>query len=283
MYDVLVIASVVGCGWLGFRYGLHAAVVASLELLACLAVATMGHEPITGLVDSGLQLVAGSLVPQGWIVFVVFAALLWGSFALIRRILHRDEAEPALDDGEPAVDIASRVAAVLAGSLGGLLLAGGALVTLSMLPLASFLKPVGDRMFLDAGRIALQAGGLFAGDRHEGRSLVMYGEPVSSQSVASAGLSSEPWVDMDGDASPSDADRFRDLDGNGSFTGDLYYTDVDGDRMRRIGLYDKYVCGCWTSAVNHDDRPRPVEKKPAKKPAPADQKPPASTPPQPER
>jgi hypothetical protein len=68
---------------------------------------------------------------------------------------------------------------------------------------------------------------------------------------------------MDGDSTPTEADRFRDLDENGAFSNDLYYTDVDGDHMRRIGMIDKYVCGCWTSALNHDDRPRPIEKKPA--------------------
>ena len=55
MYDLLVIASVLGCGWLGFRHGLHAAVVAALELLACLAIAIIAHEPVTNLVDAGLR------------------------------------------------------------------------------------------------------------------------------------------------------------------------------------------------------------------------------------
>ena len=263
MYDLLVIASVLGCGWLGFRHGLQAAVVAALEFLACLTIATVAHEPVTDLVDAGIQMALGPLVPQGWIMLVVFAGLLWGTFALLRRGLHRNEDDQPLDDGEAAVAVASRVCGAVAGGLGGLLLAGGALVTFSMLPLLSVLKPVGDRMFIDAGRIALEAGALFAGDWHEGRSLVLHGEPVSRSSILSAGLTSEPWLDMDGDSTPTEADRFRDLDENGAFSNDLYYTDVDGDRMRRIGMIDKYVCGCWTSALNHDDRPRPVEKKPA--------------------
>lgn len=262
MYDLLVIASVLGCGWLGFRHGLQAAVIAALELLACLTAATVAHEPVTDLVDAGIQMVLGPLVPQGWIMLVVFAGLLWGTFALLRRGLHRAEEDQSLDDGEPAIAVANRVCGAVAGGLGGLLLAGGALVTFSMLPLLSGFKPVGDRMFLDAGRIALEVGGLFAGNWHEGRSLVLHGEPVSRSSILSAGLTSEPWLDMDGDATPTEADRFRDLDENAAFTSDLYYTDVDGDRMRRIGMIDKYVCGCWTSALNHDDRPRPVEKKP---------------------
>ena len=263
MYDILVIATVLGCGWLGFRYGLQAAVVAALELLACLAIATVAHEPLISLIDDGFQMVLGPLVPQSWLIPVVFAALLWGGFALIRRGLHRDEQEQTSDDDDGAVAVASRIAGAIAAGLGGLLLAGAALVTFSMVPLLSGFKPVGDRMFIDAGRIALEAGGLFAGDRHEGRSLVLHGEPVSRSSILSAGLTSEPWLDMDGDSTPTEADRFRDLDENGAFSADLYYTDVDGDRMRRIGMLDKYACGCWTSALNHDDRPRPVEKKPA--------------------
>lgn len=275
MYDILVIASVLGCGWLGFRHGLQAAVVAALELLACLAIATVAHEPLASLIDDGIQMAVGPLVPQAWLLLIVFAGLLWGLFALIRRGLHRDEDEALLDEEEGAVAVANRVGGAVAGGLGGLLLAGGALVTISMVPLLSGLKPVGDRMFIDAGRIALQAGGLFAGDLHEGRSLVLHGEPVSRSSILSAGLTSEPWLDLDGDSTPTEADRFRDLDGNEVFTRDLYYTDVDGDRMRRIGMIDKYVCGCWTSALNHDDRPRPVEKKPEppKPPTPVPAKP----------
>jgi hypothetical protein len=276
MYDILVIASVLGCGWLGFRHGLLAAVVAALELLACLAIAMVMHEPIVSLVDDGMQMAVGPLVPQAWLLAIVFAGLLWGAFTLIRRGLHREEDDSLLDDDEGAVAVANRVGGAVAGGLGGLLLAGGALVTISMVPLLSGLKPVGDRMFIDAGRIALQAGGLFAGELHEGRSLVLHGEPGSRSSILSAGLTSEPWLDLDGDSTPTEADRFRDLDESGAFTPDLYYTDVDGDRMRRIGMIDKYICGCWTSALNHDDRPRPVEKKPVPP------KPQPPTPPKPE-
>lgn len=280
MYDLLVIASVLGCGWLGFRHGLQAAVVAALELFACLAIATVAHEPLADLGDSAIQMVLGPLVPQKWIVLVVFAGLLWGTFALMRRGLHAGDEDHALDEAEGTVVLANRIGGAVTGGLGGLLLAGGALVTLSMLPLLSGFKPVGDRMFVDAGRIALEAGGLFAGERHEGHSLVIHGEPVSRPSIPSAGLTSEPWLDMDGDSLPTDADRFRDLDGNGSFTKDLYYADVDGDGMRRVGMIDKYVCGCWHSSLNRDDRPRPVEKKPVPpKPAPARPAPAASQPP----
>lgn len=270
MYDILVIAAILGCGWLGLRLGLRDAVVAGLELLACLAVATVGHEPLADLLEAGLQAVLGPLVPQAWLVPLAFGGLLWGTLAALRRVLHgQPEAEDPLDGEEEAGIglLVNRAGGALAGAVSGLLLVGAALVTLSMVPLLSGLKPVGDRMRIDAGRIALEAGGMFAGDRHEGRSLVIHGEPASRQALLSARLSSEPWLDMDGDSMPTDADRFRDVDGSGSFTKDLYYTDVDGDGVRRVGLYDKYVAGCWGSTLNHDDRQRPVEKKPPPKPA----------------
>jgi colicin import membrane protein len=57
------------------------------------------------------------------------------------------------------------------------------------------------------------------------------------------------------------------VDGDGIFTKDLYFLDVDGDGMRRIGLIDKYVAGCWDASLRSDDRPRPDVKKTAS-PAP---------------
>ena len=276
MYNILVIASILGCAWLGFQQGFRVAVAAALEWLACLMLGIVLHETIADDVHTALQFVVGDLVPQRWILLLVFASLSWGGCALLRKFLHRDD-EASEDDEEGGESLADRIGGAVAGGLGGIALAGGAMVTLSMLPLLSGWKPIGSQMLFDPGSMVLRSAGPLVGDWHEGRSLVIYGEPVSRASKRSAGLASEPWLDMDADARPSESDRYSDADESGSFTKDLYYTDVDGDGVRRVGMIDKYAAGCWDSNLNRDDRPRPVEKKPVeKKPAPT--KPPAPKP-----
>ncbi len=276
MYDLIVIAAVLGGGFVGFQWGLRRSVVALLEVVVFLALATMLLEPLTELFEAGEEMVTGQIVPQAWVILIAYAGVLWGGLAIVRRVLHRDEAdEDEVDQPEGAVVMADRIGGVAAGGLGGLLAAGGALVTLSMVPFLSGLKPLGDRMWIDAGGMALHVGGLFAGEREEGRSLPIDGEPPSRPSNLAAGLASEPWLDMDGDGKPTDADRYCDLDGNGAFTNDLYYTDLDRDGMRRVGMYEKYVVGAWTSTLTRGDRKRPPEKKPQ----PAPPKPPTPPPP----
>jgi hypothetical protein len=276
MYNLLVLASILGCAWLGFQRGFGAAVTAALEWLACLMVAIVLHETVADHLHAGLRFVVGDVVPQRWIIPLVFASLSWGGMALLRWLLHRDDDEIE-DDEEGEEALADRLGGAVAGGIGGIALAGGALVTVSMIPLLSGWKPIGSQMMFDPGSFVLRAAAPLAGDMHEGRSLVIHGEPASRASRRSAGLASEPWLDMDADARGSESDRYSDVDESGTFTKDLYYTDVDGDGVRRVGMIDKYAAGCWDSNLNRDDRPRPVEKKP-EPPKPATPKPEAPKP-----
>lgn len=275
LFDLLVVAAILGCAYWGWLVGLEAASIAALELLACLSVAVMLHEPLAGCLHWVFTLVVGDWIGGGWSILLAFALLAWGLFALVRMQLHRraDAGEDVVAEIDPLTD---RLSGAVAGGLGGAVLAGGALVTLSMIPFLAGFKPSGDRMLLDVGKLVLRAAGQFAGDTHEGRALPLWGEPPSRISVPTAGLTSEPWFDADEDGAFSDADRFRDVDGNGTFTKDLYFTDVDADGMRRVGLIDKYVVGRWDGSLRSDDRPRPAPAKPAPapaKPAPAPAKP----------
>lgn len=265
LLDLLVVAAILGCASWGWLVGLEAASVAALELLACLSVAVMLHEPLAGCLHWVFTIVLGDWIGGGWSILLAFTLLAWGSFALVRTQLHRRAA--AGDDMIAEIDpLTDRLTGVVAGGLGGAVLAGGVLVTLSMIPFLAGLKPSGDRMLLDVGKLVLRAAGQFAGERHEGRSLPLWGEPPSRISVPTAGLTSEPWFDADDDGAYTDADRFRDVDGNGTFTKDLYFTDVDADGMRRVGLVDKYVVGRWDGSLRSDDRPRPAPAKPASAP-----------------
>ena len=74
-------------------------------------------------------------------------------------------------------------------------------------------------------------------------------------------------------------------DGDGKFTKDLYYLDIDGDRQRRVGLLEKYVVNRWDLAVvaGGRDRPKTGGKPPSKPPVappPADASQTAQKPPE---
>jgi hypothetical protein len=263
MYDLLVIAAVIGCAWLGSTKGFHWALAVTLELGAAFGAAVLLHEPVAGLIAELIRLVAESFLPrsdsyQWFALTLAFVLLCWAPFATLVYVYHRSAEDPV--ELPPLVD---RLGGGVVGLVGGVLFAGASLVFLSILPLPSLLKPAPARMFFDVGTLALRTAARFAPDTHEGSSLLLDGEPVSRKSVLSAKLSNEPWCDVDGDSTQTDADRYRDIDGNGTYTADFYFVDVDRDGSRRIGLIDKYVTGCWDSSLNSSPRERTDIKKPA--------------------
>lgn len=276
MYDLLVIAAVVWFGWLGSQAGLVAAGIAALELLACVVFGTVLHETVSDLLDNGVRFATGMQI-YSWIALLTQGLLVWGTFAALRWWLHRgEELGDESGDGQIA-PLADRLGGAVAGGLGGLVLAGAGLVTLSMLPILSGLKPAPQRMYLDAGRLVLRAAGAFAGGFHEGRSLPLEGEPPARPSSMAARMTSEPWFDADADGAPGESDRYSDVDGSGGFSKDLYYVDVDRDGVRRVGLIDKYLAACWDASLNRNDREREDLKKPKPKPVPPGR--PATAPP----
>jgi hypothetical protein len=278
LWDVIVVASIAGFAYWGWLVGLQVASVAALELTACLALAVLLHESLAGMLQAGFALVLGDWVGSAWSLALAFLVLAWGSFALIRFTLHPRVTDDDDEDGEAEIDpLSDRLGGAVAGGVGGAIFTGGVLVTLSIVPLLAGLKPGGDRLLLDVGKLVLRVGGQFMTERTEGLPLPLWGEPPSKSSVLSARLTSEPWFDADDDGRFTEVDRFRDVDGNGTFTKDLYFTDVDADGLRRVGLVDKYVVGCWADGLISDDRPRPEPQKPAAAPVqPPPEKPIAS-------
>ncbi|NBW95642.1 MAG: hypothetical protein EBR28_02660 [Planctomycetia bacterium] len=268
MYDLLVIAAVLGAVWLGSTKGLHWATSVALEMAASFGLAFLVHEPVAAGVAEFIRLTAEPLLPQGtdyqWFaILVAFLLACWVPFGLLIYFLHRGDEDGSLDI-HPLVD---RIGGAVAGGVAGIVIAGCVLVTLSIVPLPGWLKPAGGSMFLDAGSLVLRAVGRLAPETHEtpegGWSLVLDGEPASRSTSLSAKLTNEPWCDVDGDSKQTEKDPFRDLDGNDTYTKDLYFVDVDGNGSRRIGVLDKYITGCWDSSLNSSPRERPDVKKPA--------------------
>jgi hypothetical protein len=263
-FDLLVVAGILAMAYRGWVVGLETAGVAALELLACLAVAVLLHEVAAGFLHMAFALVLGEVVGQSWCILLSFSGLAWGSFALVRFVWHRlPDGDGEGDEQDSDIDpLSDRLGGALAGAAGGVVLLGGLLITLSMIPFLAGLKPSGDRMLLDVGKTILRVADTFLTERHEGRSIPIWGEPASRVSNLAARLTSEPWFDVDDDGTFTTPDRYRDVDGNGTFSKDLYYEDVDGDNLRRIGLMDKYAAGRWDGELISNERPRPALKQP---------------------
>lgn len=279
LFDFLVLVGLIYLAALGSTVGMYAAAIAALEMFIALAVAVLFHEPIaafiTPFVDDNLAFMLPDWLPlHAWILFLVFATLLWGTAAVLWFRVH-----PRLTG--PAVENMSRLdqaGGAIVGWFGGMLTIGAALITLSMLPIGLLQLPT-RHMMLDVGSTALRAAGAFAGEHHEGRSVVLYGEPPSRESVGAARLANEAWLDVDGNRQRDDTDPYFDSDGNGTFTKELYYLDVDGDRQRRVGLLEKYAVGRWDLAVSVGSRERTERAKVVvKQPTDAATKPPAAQP-----
>ena len=277
IFDLGVLIGILYLAWLGSAFGVYSSAVTALELFVSLSLAVLLHEPIAGFLAPILQDNLALFLPesvsiQAWSVFLSFALLMWGTMLAFWLYVHPKIISKEIKSIE-AIDMAG--GAVAAGFAGALFI-GAALITWSMCPLLSFLRIPAQHMFLDVGKTALRTAGVFAGERHEGRSLVLYGEPPSRESVGSARLAGETWYDTDANNMPDDHDPYFDADGNGTFTKDLYYEDVDGNRMRRVGLIEKYTVGRWDSQVLVANRDRPVKgpAKTAAKPAPPPPPPP---------
>lgn len=279
IFDLVVLVVVLYLGWLGSAHGAFVAAVTLLEVLAALSLTILLYEPLAGFLAGFVDEQFGYILPDGfsveaWAVFLSFAMLLWGTVALLWIFVH-PKITPAGIPGYPPADMGG---GFLLAACAGALTIGGALVTWSMCPVLGFLRVPAQHMFFDVGTLAIRTGGIFLGDFHEGRSLPVYGEPPSRESVGAARLASELAYDADANGTIDEQDGFFDADGNGVFTENLYYLDIDENRLRRVGMAEKYAAGRWDSSLVSKNRERP-SRAPAPVPAaPGGPKPPAPAP-----
>jgi hypothetical protein len=267
LFDLIVLVGLLYLAWLGSAQGLYVTTVTALELFVSLVPALLLHEPLAGFLTPLLADNLGVFLPESvslsaWAVFLSFATLMWGSFLVLWLTVHPKVTPkeiatlPPIDQGGGAV----------MGWFGGMLFLGAVMITWSMFPF-NFLRIPSQHMFIDVGKTALRTASVFAGERHNGKSLVLYGEPASRGSVDSARLASETWYDTDANNTIDDHDPYFDSDGSGSFTKDLYYEDVDTNRLRRVGLLEKYTVSRWDGQVIVGNRERPKKEPPKAKPA----------------
>jgi len=260
--DLALLGTVLYVGWLGSDRGIFEMAAFGLQLLAAVILGVLLMEPLADLIGSGLESGLGPFLPESisieaWAIFFSFALLCWLPFLALLVNVH-----PRFAGGGEMKSITTveKIGGALVGGIDGVLIVGAILLTLSLLPFFDGLKVNSNNVHFDVGRTVLHAASGFAGEWHEGRSLAMLGEPPSRESVPESRLSSEPRLDSDAGGEVSEVTRFYDVDENGAFTENLYYTDVDGSLSRRIGMIEKYVVGRWDGnmVILNRDRPQPV-------------------------
>lgn len=298
MFDLIVAGAVAYAAWYGSKAGPVRMTIQAIELTVAVIAGLLLHEPLANLLLLAFEQVEPFLpsdLPYQMIaVALSFVLIAGGGYGLIRVQYHAKD-PPVLTEGssdeeeEEAPPLIDRALGAMSGMAFGIVACGAVFVGLSMLPVPSLLRVNPQTMTFDVGGMVLRMAAAFEPDWHEGKSLIVYGEPASTSGDATALLTNEPWFDVDEDGECGDADRFSDIDENAAFTKDLYFNDLDGDGERRIGLYDKFAAGRWDSYLTSSSRPRPERKKPAlKKPptvaaenVPAPPKPVAPPPPPP--
>lgn len=247
--DAVVVLGILYCAWLGSDKGLFPSLAAGLLVFTSLACAIVFHEVLADVIGNGIVEAAGALMPMGfmvqkWFGFLLFVGIFWGLLVVLWVYVM-----PLVTDAElDTLPLIDTFGGAIAGGFSGLLFIGSILITASITPFVPFATPT-----VDIGRTALRTAGRFAGDFHEGRSLVLYGEPATrdglplSRADRDAQLTNESWFDANGTGldEKDDADPFYDANGDGIYTKDLYYLDLDGDGGRRIGLLEKYTVGSW--------------------------------------
>ena len=271
--DLLVLGAIGYCGMLGYSRGLRPALVVALGLFFALALSLLLAESVAMLLVPVIGSVGGrDFDAEAWGALFSFLILFGIIAAVLQAIVPPGLVYPIEDDDSFADDTPlsqpQQIGGAIMGGTCGLLLVGIALIALSMLPLPTAYRFRSTAMLYDVGAFCLRGFSHVAGGGYRGRSLLVFGEPVSTAQEPTARLSSEGYTDLDGDGKYNDGDATCDLDDSGAYSPDLYYLDLDGDTARRIGMLEKYVTANWGTNQTVQNRERPGAKPPAPPPPP---------------
>ena len=283
--DILVLAAVGFCGLLGHARGLRAATVVAIALFVALAAALLLTPFLAGTLVPVLAGVGGrDFEPGPWAALIAYVLVYALAVAVLvaavpRRLVFKVEDDDSFD--EEVLSQPQKIGGAVMGGAAGLLAVGAALIMLSMVPWGAETRFRPTAMAYDVGAFCLRAFGHVADGGHAGRSVVVYGEPVSEKSVPEAMLSSESYADMDGNGKFSEGDILYDADASGTHATDLYYLDLDGDAARRPGMLEHYVIGNWSAIPTILDRGRPGAAPPPPPPSEDDEE--AAPPPPPKK
>jgi hypothetical protein len=274
--DLLVLGVIGYCGMLGYARGLRPALVVALELFFSLALGLLLTEMVAMLLGPVIASVGGrDFDAEAWGTISAFLMLFGVIVAALQAIVppglvHQIEDDDSFADDKP-LSQPEQIGGAILGGVCGLLLVGVGLITLSMVPLPTAYRFQTTAMLYDVGAFCLRGFSHVAGGGHSGRAILVFGEPASTAQEPTARLSSEGYTDLDGDGKYNDGDAICDLDDSGTYSRDLYYLDLDGDSMRKVGMLEKYVTTNWGINQTVQNRERPGATPAAPPPPPSEE------------
>lgn len=257
--DLFVVAVVATASVYGGRKGLFHATMLGLTAIASVILALSHCDWL-----SAWLLVADipPLFAPATALLVILATAAAGIHLGLRRIIARRVLRLS-----PTVD---GLGGGLAGALAGFSIAGIALIVWSMLPLPTLMRTNPSSMALDAGEKMLTTVArclerdpqarlrLLTGETWGGRSPppTPFPTPTRYDTPANAsepllGLSSEVFADLNVNSMHDVGEPYLDEDLDKAFSPAVRYDDSNGNRMRDIGLLERYQLGSWDRAFSH--------------------------------
>lgn len=235
---LVMLAAVLGMAAFGFQNGWFLSVLYGLAGLATLLMSL-------GLGEGVASLLAAVDVPADYALPVSV-----GLLALVGAAGARVAIGAAVPEGtlrfSPLIDM---VGGVLMGALAGLILGGTALVVLDVMPIPDPYRIGVSPTRNDVGATMLRTLARFVVPDAEARQVLLDGEPPVADGKEGGPVSSEPFVDANGngvfDGDGEAAERHLDHDGSGDFTHRVPFVDANANGMRDIGLLERYRLGDW--------------------------------------
>jgi uncharacterized membrane protein required for colicin V production len=249
--DLGAIAVVIALALVGMKSGLF---VATLWGMAAL-VAVMAGLACLDRVAAWLQMaeIAPVYLPAASF-FVTAAVVAVGLRLAVGALVEEDEVR-----FPPLVDTLGGLAV---GALGGVIAAGGLQLLLSMAPLPSWMGRLDPRRQMDLGGPLLESFARWAAADDNQRSVILNGEPglkfdptavekpaATPQEEVERKLNpwknSEVFADLNLNGGRDEDEPFLDADGDGQFSEMTDNSDANGNRLRDIGLLERYRLGPW--------------------------------------
>lgn len=235
--DAFVLAVIAGFAFYGWQQGLFITTIAALQVLAAGLAALAFAASVAPLLES-LGLSPDRSLPAAYVV-VCAGSMLAGRLA-VGAFVPRD-----------AIGFARIIDTFLSAVIGGfagLVLAGVILVGWSMMPLPDWARLRADGLRVDAGSWFLGSFSRCVQPAGPGRDVLLDGESAADEGNE-AGRCSEPFVDGNRNGTFDEGERHLDLDGDGSFTPERSFTDINGNGRRDLGLRECYRLAAWKDLV----------------------------------
>ena len=261
--DLVAIAVVIAMALVGLRSGLFVATLWGLSALVAVMAGLAGLDRVS----EWLRVAGAPPVYLAVMSFVVVAvAIGLGLRVAVGGFVQEDEVRfPPLIDA---------IGGVAVGGLAGMIVAGGLQIALSMAPLPAWAGRLDPRRQIDFGTPLLQAFARWAEPDGKLRAVLLDGEPgrkydpAEDAKPAATPLedlerklnpwkNSEVFADLNLNGTREEDEPFEDADGDGKFSPLTSNNDANGNRLRDVGLLERYRLGPWlTVSVGREVPPK---------------------------